>query len=41
MEKFNLKKLKDVEGIEQCQFIISNILAALGNLGDDVDINRT
>jgi hypothetical protein len=40
MQRSNLKKLKEVQGKEQYQFKISNRLAAFGNLGDDVDINR-
>jgi hypothetical protein len=40
MEKFNLKKLDEVEGTEQYRVEISNRFAALENLDDDVDINR-
>jgi hypothetical protein len=47
MERFNLKKLHDVEVTEEYQVKISNRFAALGNLNDDdddddddVDINR-
>jgi uncharacterized metal-binding protein YceD (DUF177 family) len=40
MERFNLKKLKEVEGKEQYHVEISNRFAALENLYDDVDINR-
>jgi hypothetical protein len=37
MERFNLKKLNEVEGKEQCQVEISNRFAALENLDDDVE----
>jgi hypothetical protein len=44
MERFNLKKLNDVEVIGQHQVKISNWFAALENLDDDddddVDISR-
>jgi Tfp pilus assembly protein PilO len=41
MERFDLKKLNDVEVKEQYQLKISNRFAALENLGDgDVVINR-
>jgi hypothetical protein len=40
MERFNLKKLNDVEVKEQSQVKMSNILASLENLDDDVDISR-
>jgi hypothetical protein len=42
MERFNIKKLKRVEGKEQYRVEISNRFAALENLDDDddVDINR-
>jgi hypothetical protein len=40
MERFNLKKLSEVEGKEQYRVGISNWFAALENLDDDVDINR-
>jgi hypothetical protein len=42
MEKFDLKKLNDVEGKEQYHVEILHIskLAALGNLDTKVDINR-
>jgi hypothetical protein len=40
MEKFNLKKLNEVEGKEQYRVEISNSFAALENLDADVDINR-
>jgi hypothetical protein len=39
MEKFNFKKMHDVEDNEQYQVKISNIFAALENLYDDVDTN--
>jgi hypothetical protein len=38
MERFNLKKLNEVEGKEQYQ--VGNRLAALENLDMEVDINR-
>jgi hypothetical protein len=41
MERFNLKKLDEVEGKEQYQVEISNRFAALENSDDDVNINRT
>jgi hypothetical protein len=40
MERFNLKKLDEVEGKERHRVGISNRFAALENLDDDVDINR-
>jgi hypothetical protein len=40
MERFNLKKLNEVEGKEQYWVEISNGFAALENLDDDVDINK-
>jgi hypothetical protein len=40
MERFNLKKLDEVEGKEQYRVEISNRFAALENFNDDVDINR-
>jgi hypothetical protein len=42
MERFNLKKLDEVEDREQYQIeiLVSNRFAALENLDDDVDINR-
>jgi hypothetical protein len=39
IERFNLKKLDELESKDQHQFEISNRLAALENLDDDVDIN--
>jgi hypothetical protein len=41
MERFNLKKLNEVEGKEQYWVEISYRFTALGNLDDDVDIKRT
>jgi hypothetical protein len=41
MERFNLKKLNEVEDKEQYQVEISRRFAALENLDDDADINRT
>jgi hypothetical protein len=40
MEKFNLKKLKEVEGKERYHVEISNRFAALESLDVEVDINR-
>jgi hypothetical protein len=40
MERFNLRKLTDVELKEQYQVKISNRFAPLENLDDDMDINR-
>jgi hypothetical protein len=40
MERFNPKKLNDVEVKEQYQVKIKNTFAALENLDNDVDINR-
>jgi hypothetical protein len=40
MERFNLKKLNEVEGKEQYRVEISNRFAALENLDTEVDINR-
>jgi hypothetical protein len=40
MERFNLKKLNEVEGKEQYRVEISDRFAPLVNLGDDVDNNR-
>jgi hypothetical protein len=41
MERFNLKKLNEVEGKAQYRVEISNRFAALDNLDTEVDINRT
>jgi hypothetical protein len=40
MERFNLKKLNEVEGKEEYQVKISNRFTALENLCDDGDTNR-
>jgi hypothetical protein len=40
MERFNLKKLKEVEGKEQYRVEISNRYAALEKLDTEADINR-
>jgi hypothetical protein len=40
MERFNLKKLNEVEGKELYRVKNSNRFAALENLDRDVDINR-
>jgi hypothetical protein len=40
MERFNFKKLKEVEGEEQYHVEISNSFATLENLDAEVDINR-
>jgi hypothetical protein len=39
-DRFNLKKLYEVEGKEQYRLEISNRFAALGNLDTEEDINR-
>jgi hypothetical protein len=39
MEKFNLKKLNDVDGIEQFRVEVSNRFAALEDLDTEVEIN--
>jgi hypothetical protein len=39
-ERFNLRKLDEVEGKKQYRVEISNRFAASENLDDDVDINR-
>jgi hypothetical protein len=40
MERFNLKKINEVEGNEQYHIEISNRFAALENLDTEVDVNR-
>jgi hypothetical protein len=40
MEKFNLKRLNELEGKEQYHFEITNRVAAWENLNSEVDINR-
>jgi hypothetical protein len=40
MERFNLKKLNEVEGKEQYRVEISNRIAAFENLDTEVNINR-
>jgi len=40
MERFNLKKLSELEVRKQCQIKISNRFAALENLSDSKDVNR-
>jgi len=40
LERFNLKKLSELEVRKQCQIKISNRFAALENLSDSKDINR-
>jgi phosphatidylinositol kinase/protein kinase (PI-3 family) len=40
MKKFNLKKLKEVQGREQYRAEISNSFAALENSDAEMDINR-
>jgi hypothetical protein len=40
MERFNLKKLNEVDGKEQYHVEISSRFAALKNLDSYVDINR-
>jgi hypothetical protein len=39
MERFNLKKLNDVEGKEQFRVEVSNIFAALEDFGTELEIN--
>ena len=39
-ERFNMRKLKDLEVKKQYQIEITNRFAALGNISDDGDINR-
>jgi hypothetical protein len=39
MERFNLKKLNDVEGKEKYRFEVSNSFAALEDLDTEVEIN--
>jgi hypothetical protein len=39
MERFNLKKIKEVEGKEKCRVHISNGFAVLENIDTEVDIN--
>ena len=39
-ERFNLRKLKDLEVKKQYQIEITNRFVALGNISDDGDINR-
>jgi hypothetical protein len=40
MERFSLKKLKQVENKEQYRVEISNRFAALENFGTEVDVNK-
>jgi hypothetical protein len=40
MERFNLKKLNEVEGKEQYCVEISNRFAALENIHTEVDVNK-
>jgi hypothetical protein len=40
MERFNLKKLNEVEGKEQYRVEISNRLTALENLSTEGDVNK-
>ena len=39
-ERFNLRKLNELEVRKQYQIEITNMFAALENLSDDEDINR-
>jgi hypothetical protein len=39
MERFNLKKLNDVEGKEKCRVEVSNRFAALEDIDVEVQIN--
>jgi hypothetical protein len=41
MERFNLKKLNEVEGKEQYRVEISNRFASLENLDTEVDVNNS
>ena len=40
-QRFNLSKISDLEVRKQCQIDITNRFAALENLKEDEDINRT
>jgi len=40
-QRFNLRKLNEPEDREQYQIEITNMFAALENLNDDEDVNRT
>jgi hypothetical protein len=40
MERFNLKKLNEIEGKERYRVEISNGFAALENLDTEVDVNK-
>jgi hypothetical protein len=40
MERFNLKKLSEVEHKERYRVEISNVFAALENLGTEGDVNK-
>ena len=40
-QQFNLRKLNEPEVREQYQIEITNRFAALGNLSDDEDVDRT
>jgi hypothetical protein len=39
MERFNLKKLNEIEGKEQCHVDVSNRFATLEDLDAEVEIN--
>jgi hypothetical protein len=39
MERFNLKKLNDIEGKDKFHIEVSNRFAALGDLDTEVQIN--
>jgi hypothetical protein len=39
MERFNLKKLNDVEGKEQFRVEVSNLFAAFADLDAEVEFN--
>jgi hypothetical protein len=41
VERFNLKKLNEVEGKEHYHVEISNMFAALEKLDTEVDVNKT
>jgi hypothetical protein len=41
VDRFDFRKLNDLEGRKQCQIMISNRFAALENFSDSEDINRS
>ena len=40
-QRFNLRKLNELEVMKQCQIEITNRFADLENMNDDEDVNRT